>query len=277
MARTRQLKLANTNGLLLLLALVAGLVAAVIVFIAVSESGGDGDSAPAVTGGTVPALVATHPISAGTRITEEMVKVVDVPESLLVSGVYDDADLVVGEVSTVAIGASEQITRLKIGLLVPDQGLSGVVALGMRAVSVEVDEVTAVGGNLLPGDRVDILVTTRIERAPGLAEDEYILRTTTLLQDVEVLSVAQEAQEPAAQAAITDDGSEGSASYTSGQLPDDITEQPNASTLTLSLTPEQAVILITEQEYAQRVWAVLRAFGDDSIAEVPPYEVTIVE
>ncbi len=277
MARTRQLKLANTNGLLLLLALVAGLVAAVIVFIAVSESGGDGDSAPAVTGGTVPALVATQSISAGTQITEEMVKVVDVPESLLVSGVYDDADLVVGEVSTVAIGASEQITRLKIGLLVPDQGLSGVVALGMRAVSVEVNEVTAVGGNLLPGDRVDLLVTTRIERAPGLAEDEYMLRTTTLLQDVEVLSVAQEAQEPAAQAVTTDDGSEGSASYTSGQLPDDIEGQPRASTLTLSLTPEQAVILVTEQEYAERVWAVLRAFGDDSIAEVPPYEVTIVE
>ena len=277
MARTRQLKLANTNGLLLLLAVVAGLVAAVIVFIVVSESGGDGDSATTVAGGTAPALVATQSISAGTLVTEEMVKVVDVPESLLVVGVYDDADLVVGEVSTVAIGAGEQITTLKIGLLVPDQGLSGVVAPGMRAVSVQVDEVTAVGGNLLPGDRVDILVTTRIERAPGLAEDEYILRTTTLLQDVEVLSVAQEAQEPAAQAVATEDGETGSASYTSGQLPEDITEQPNASTLTLSLTLEQAVILVTEQGYAERVWAVLRAFGDDSIAEVAPYEVTIIE
>ncbi len=191
---------------------------------------------------------------------------VDVPDSLLVSGVYDDAELVIGEVSTVSIGASEQITRSKIGLLVPDQGLSGVVALGMRAVSVEVDEVTAVGGNLLPGDHVDILVTTRIERAPGLAEDEYILRTTTLLQDVEVLSVAQESQKPAAQAAATEDGEEGSASYTSGRLPDDIEEQPRANTLTLSLTPEQAVILISEHDHAERVWAILRAFGDDSIA-----------
>ena len=277
MARTRQLKLANTNGLLLLLAVVAGLVAAVIVFIVVSESGGDGDSATTVAGGTAPALVATESISAGTLITEEMVKVVDVPESLLVVGVYDDADLVVGEVSTVTISAGEQITTLKIGLLVPDQGLSGVVATGMRAVSVQVSELTAVGGNLLPGDRVDILVTTRIERAPGLAEDEYILRTTTLLQDVEVLSVAQEAQEPAAQAVATEDGEAGSASYTSGQLPEDITEQPRARTLTLSLTLEQAVILITEQGYAERVWAVLRAFGDDSIAEVAPYEVTIIE
>jgi len=274
MARTQEFKLANNNGLLLLLALVAGLVAAVIVFVAVSESGGD-DSVTPVTAGTVPALVASQTINAGTQITEEMIKVVDVPESLVVSGVYDDADLVVGEVSTVTIGAGEQITRLKIGTLVPDQGLSGVVAPGMRAVSVKVDQVTAVGGNLLPGDHVDIVATTRIERAPGLAEDDYILLTTTVLQDVEVLSVAQEAQKPAAQAVTTDDGDADSASYTSGQLPDDIEEQPNASTLTLSLTPEQAMILISEQEAAERVWAILRAFGDDSIAELPPYEVTV--
>ena len=275
MARTQEWKMANSNGLLLLLALVAGLVAAVIVFVVVSESGG-GDSATPVTGGTLPALVASQTINAGTQITEEMIKVVDVPESLIVSGVYNDADLVVGEVSTVTIGAGEQITRLKIGLLVPDQGLSGVVAPGMRAVSVKVNQVTAVGGNLLPGDHVDIVATTRIERAPGLAEDEYILRTTTVLQDVEVLSVAQEAQKPAAQAVTTDDGDTGSASYTSGQLPDNIKEQPNASTITLSLTPEQAMILISEQESAESVWAILRAFGDDSIAELPPYEVTLV-
>ena len=274
MARTQEMKLANGNGMLLLLALVAGLVAAVIVFVVVSGGGG-GDSVTPVTSGTVPALVASQTIRAGTLVTEDMVKVVDVPESLVVSGVYDNADLVVGEVSTVTIGAGEQITRLKIGTLVPDQGLSGVVAPGMRAVSVKVDEVTAVGGNLLPGDHVDIVTTTRIDRAPGLAEDEYILLTTTVLQDVEVLSVAQEAQKPAAQAVTTDDGEAGSASYTSGQLPDDIKEQPNAGTLTLSLTPEQAVILISEQASALRVWAILRAFGDDSTAELPPYEVTL--
>lgn len=275
MARTQEMKLANGNGLLLVLAVVAGLMAAVIMFVVLSDSGG-GDSTPA-TGSTVPALVASQSISAGTQITEDMIKVVDVPERLVVSGVYEDADLVIGEVSTVTIGAGEQITTLKVGQLVPDQGLSGVVAPGMRAVSVDVDEVTAVGGNLLPGDHIDIVVTARIENAPGLGEDEYILRTTTVLQDVEVLSVAQEAQKPAAQAATTDDGEAGSASYTSGQLPDNIEEQPRANTLTLSLTPEQAMILISEQEHAVRVWAVLRAFGDDSIAELAPYDVTIFE
>lgn len=274
MARTQEMKLANGNGMLLLLALGAGLVAAVIVFVVVSGGGG-GDSVTPVTSGTVPALVASQTIRAGTLVTEDMVKVVDVPESLVVSGVYDNADLVVGEVSTVTIGAGEQITRLKIGTLVPDQGLSGVVAPGMRAVALKVDEVTAVGGNLLPGDHVDIVSTRRIERAPGLAEGEYILLTATVLQDVEVLSVAQEAQKPAAQAVTTDDSDSGSASYTSGQLPDDIKEQPNAGTLTLSLTPEQAVILISEQQSAEQVWAILRAFGDDSTGELPPYEVTL--
>jgi Flp pilus assembly protein CpaB len=276
MARTQDWKLANSNGLLLLLALVAGLIAAVIVFVVVSQNDGDDSAAPAA-GNTVPVLVAAQSIRAGADITEEMVKVVDVPESLLVSGAYGDADVVVGEVSTVTIAQGEQITRSKIGLPVPDKGLSGVVATGMRAVSVEVDEVTAVGGNLLPGDHVDIVATIRIDRAPGLAEDEHILRTATILQNVEVLSVAQEAQKPSAQTATTEDGSADSASYTSGQLPDDVEEQPGASTLTVSLTPDQALVLISEQENAVSVWAVLRAFGDDAAVELAPYEVTVVE
>jgi hypothetical protein len=89
--------------------------------------------------------------------------------------------------------------------------------------------------------------------------------------------VAQEAQKPSAQTATTEDGSADSASYTSGQLPDDVEEQPGASTLTVSLTPDQALVLISEQENAVSVWAVLRAFGDDSTVELPPYEVTVVE
>jgi hypothetical protein len=37
------------------------------------------------------------------------------------------------------------------------------------------------------------------------------------------------------------------------------------------------MILISEQESALRVWAVLRAFGDDSTAELTPYEVTLAD
>ncbi len=271
------LTFAQGNRALLFIALAAGLIAAVIVFIVVSEGGDDGSS-PAASG-TVPTLVAAQSISAGDEITEDMVKLTDIPQDLVISGAYEEADkeLVVGEVSRVAIAEGEQFTSAKIGLAVPDKGLPGVVPPGMRAVALEVDEVTAVGGNLLPGDRIDINVVIKIGRAPGLAEDEYILRATTILQNVEVLSVAQEAQTPVAQTKTEDEDATSDPSVTSGELPEDVDQQPDAQTLTLALSPADALLLIGAQEQAERVWAVARAFGDDAIVEVAPYDQVIVD
>lgn len=275
MAKLQEMTLPGGNRALLLIALAAGLVAAILVVVVLSNSD-DNSSSPAA-GGTVPALVAAQGISPGTEITEDMVKVVDVPEDLRVSGAYAASEPVIGEVSKIAISQGEQITSNKIGIPVPDEGLQGVVPKGMRGVGVEVDEVTAVGGNLLPGDRVDVIMTQRV-RTPGLAEGEYVLRTVTILQNVEVLSVAQEKQEPSA-GQSPDAGEEGAvgASSTSGKIPDDPEEQPDAQTLTLALSPADALSVILAQEHAIRVWAVVRAFGDDEIVEIEPRDVLIVD
>jgi pilus assembly protein CpaB len=56
---------------------------------------------------------------------------------------------------------------------------------GMRAASVEVNQVSGVSGFILPGDRVDMLVT--VERMVN-PEDSY---TQTILQNVEVLAAGQ--------------------------------------------------------------------------------------
>jgi pilus assembly protein CpaB len=277
MARVQELTMPGGNRTLLLIALLAGAVAAVIVFVAVSNSEDSTDKATSVTGNTVPALVATQSIKAGQEITADMVAVKQVPSDLRITGAFDDSEPVVGEVSKIAIASGEQINSSKIGILVPDKGLPGVVSAGMRGVAVKVDEVTAVGGNLLPGDHVDIVITYRVDDAPGLADNQYILRTETILQNVEVISVAQEAQKPSAGASTTT-GEEGSdPAYTSGQIPDDVEEQPDADTLTLALSPADTNRLISSQEYAVRVWAVVRAFGDDTIVDVTPQDIILVE
>jgi pilus assembly protein CpaB len=267
---------AGGSKALLLLALIAGLIAAIIVFAVVS---GDSDGG-SVTSTTVPAVTASREITAGTEITEEMLSVTDVPEDLVISGSLEDTEAVVGEVARVTIAEGEQITTAKLGTVTPDDGLSGVIPVGMRAVAVEVDQATAVGGLLLPGDRVDIIRTVRVEGVPGLRENEYILRTETVLQNVEVLSVAQEAQKPAGQpdSGETTDGQTTDASATSG-LVEDPEEQPNAATLTIALTPDQSQQLVGSQDSAavQRVWAVQRAFGDNAIVDIQAYEERIIE
>jgi pilus assembly protein CpaB len=272
MATLREKAMTSGSKGLLLLALLAGLVAAVIVFVIVNESD---DGGGAVSASTTPAVVASKQISAGTEITDEMLHVSDVPRDLLVTGALEDTELAVGETARVTIAEGEQITTSKLGTAVPDNGLSGVIPVGKRGVAVEVDEVTAVGGLLLPGDRVDLLVTIKIKKQAGLAEDEYVLRTQTLLQNVEVLSIAQEAQKPAAQSA---DGASDPAS-SSGTIPEDPEEQPNAATLTVALDPAQIQLIVSMQDSdaVTRVWAAERAFGDTAIVETPPYDQTIVE
>jgi pilus assembly protein CpaB len=253
---------------MLIVAIVAGLVAAAAVFIAVNESTGDSGGSGA-SGGAVPALLATENISVGTEITDDMVRVTDVPEDLRVIGALTEPDLAVGEVARVAISSGEQITEGKLGVPVPDKGLAGVVPQGMRAAGLEVDEVTAAGGLLLPGDRVDIFAAKKV------ADD--VLRTELVLQDVEVLSVAQEALEASGRADSSTDGSSDAAA-SSGQLPEDVEEQPDAGTLTLALTPEQVQTLISyhDNEDVENIWAVLRPYGDRSHVDLAPTDVTQV-
>jgi Flp pilus assembly protein CpaB len=256
--------------------LIAGLIAAVVVFVAVRGSDDD-DSVGAVPTGGSAAVVAAQDISAGTEITAEMVEVKTVPDDLLISGVYDDTDVVVGDVAKVAIAQGEQINSDKLGLLVPD-GLTGVLAPGQRAMAIEVDQATAVGGLLLPGDHVDIIATYVVDVAPGLGDDFDILRTETILQDIEVLSVAQEAQEPVAQGESSSTADEQqSEDYISGEIPDDVEEQPDASTITVALSSQQVQFLVEKQQHAKRIWASVRPFGDRSTVDLPVSEIMISE
>ena len=277
MTRLQQLTLPRGNRGLLLLALIAGLVAAVIVFVALNNSGTSSSSSSTASGAVAPSLVAAQQISAGTKITADMVQVQQVPTALLVTGAFTDSQPVVGQVSRLAIAKGEQITNTKIGVPVPDKGLSGVVPAGMRGVSLPASEVTAVGGLLLPGDHIDVVAAYFVPDAPNLASNQSLLRTQTILQNVEVLSVGQEAQQASAQPSQQSGQPTTGPSYTSGQLPSNLKQVPGASTLTVALDPQQTESLISYQQRSQKVWAVLRPYGDTSTPDVPPNDVIVTK
>jgi pilus assembly protein CpaB len=69
-------------------------------------------------------------------------------------------------------------------------GLSVTIAEGMRAISVRVDEVVGVAGFVLPGTRVDVLLT--IDRSGKGAGDPM---THALLQNIQTLAAGQEVQQ----------------------------------------------------------------------------------
>jgi pilus assembly protein CpaB len=74
--------------------------------------------------------------------------------------------------------------------------LAGLLAPGMRAVSIGVTSASAVSGFITPGDRVDVVLAADVRKADNNAEDKGgpIVRfaAETVLEDVKVLAVDQQ-------------------------------------------------------------------------------------
>ncbi|MFI3189647.1 Flp pilus assembly protein CpaB [Crenothrix sp. D3] len=136
----------------------------------------------------VSVVVAAVEIPFGVKLEETHVKIVSWPENAVPQGTYSSKEQVVGKVSMNKFYPDEIITEKRISEYLGGSTLSALIAKEYRAISVRVDDVVGVSGFILPGNRVDILVTKK-DRTDNKAE------TTTLLQNIKVLAVDQEASQ----------------------------------------------------------------------------------
>ena len=241
----------RTSRFALMAAIVFAALASALVFVAVQEGTGGERAAPFAG---VEVVVAARDVPANTVLTADMLEVVSLPEDAIVDGAYATAALLPGMAVRFPVAKGEQITPVKVGLATVDDGrdLALVVSQGRRAFAVEVSEVTGVGGLLLPGNSVDVIAVFS-ETTAGAD------KAVTLLQNVVVLAVAQEAQEPLAPAVEPDATLDGGVI---ARRPDGAERQPDARTVTLAVTLEQAQLLALAQEHG-RLWLALRPGGDD--------------
>lgn len=138
---------------------------------------------PAVAAGTLdttPVVVASKDLTFGTTLKEEHLKVVDFPKGSVPTGAFSALDSVLSQTTKVFVVGGEPMLQSKLSSI--GGGLSVRIPPDMRGMSVKVNEVTGVGGFVLPGDRVDILVT--VDNVTGARNAV----TKTILQDVEVLA-----------------------------------------------------------------------------------------
>ncbi len=258
--------------------LLAG-IAAIIVFVAVNgaDSGGGGGGS-----GNVPVVVANDAIPAQTRITADMLTVKFVsPEEANVDAFTSRGQLV-DRVVTEEVAAGAQILPAAVSDTAGD-GLTFKVEPGMRGISVGVQEVVTAGGNLRPGDRVDMVgifsvpdvesanfilqilgLDYQLSAPPGPAssttgeegEETDLFLTVTMLQNVKLLALAQSLTESTAGGNVADDAAE-------------TDSEPLAATATVELTPQQAQeITWADQFGVLRMEA--RAVGDEGIVDVVP-------
>jgi pilus assembly protein CpaB len=115
---------------------------------------------------SVQAVVAVTHLPVGTMVTKDQVKVVAWPARSPVPGSFTSIDAVVNRGLIQPVGENEPITESKLAPTGSGAGLPPTIPAGMRAISVKVNEVIGVAGFVIPGSRVDVLVTVE-ETAAG--------------------------------------------------------------------------------------------------------------
>ena len=129
--------------------------------------------------------VAARSLPLGTVIRAEDVRLMSWPDGELPEGYFSSADEIAGRGLMSSMAMNEPFLRPRLADKGTGGGLPIVIREGMRAVSVRVDEVIAVAGFVVPGTRVDVLVTI----APSGAGQSKVSRV--VLQNVEVVAAGQ--------------------------------------------------------------------------------------
>lgn len=140
---------------------------------------------------TTQILIAKTDIAYGDKIIPDLVELTQWPTKYLPKGAIQiPADLFEGpdapRIAMRAIVAGEPFLKAKVSGYGERPILSRKVAEGMRAFTVRINDVSGVAGFILPGDRVDILLTRQID---GSSRENYA--NDIILQNISVLGIDQ--------------------------------------------------------------------------------------
>jgi pilus assembly protein CpaB len=154
-------------------------------------------------------LATARDLPIGTRIAKKDLKTMtvltrDVPRGAVL--VEKDA---LDRIALYPIAANTPLSAMSLSSVTGGEGISSTIDPGYRAVSVPITDASSVAGLVMPGSHVDVLFTR-----PGNLMEAV---TTTILQNVRVLSIGRNVQGTAADP-----------------------KAPKAVAATLIVTPEQA-------------------------------------
>lgn len=136
-------------------------------------------------------LVAATDISLGQRLAPEMFKPADWPADSVPKGAFTDPQKLGGRVLKTNLLMGEPVSEAKLAPAGTLGGLSALITEGKRAITVRVNDVIGVAGFALPGNYVDIIVSTQKDVPPGVdARQQNISKI--VLERILVLAVAQE-------------------------------------------------------------------------------------
>lgn len=135
----------------------------------------------------VQCVVSRRALQAGELLKVEDLELAKWAADKPIQGVFSRPEDLAGRAVLYPLEAGQPITGILLSAPGSGPGMAVKIPEGMRAVALRTDEVMGVAGFLVPGSRVDALVTYR----PTGAADPV---TATVLQDAEVLAAGQKLQ-----------------------------------------------------------------------------------
>ncbi len=261
------------NRKFLVVAVLLATLSATLIYAGLSSRRSGSSSSS--SGGSQAVVVAKTAIKQRTIITADMLDVKSIGQDAVSAGAFTTIDDVIGKVTKFPIEANQQVLSSAIvdTTRPTADALAPVVPNARRGFSIKATQVLTAGGLLLPGDYVDVVWVC----CPGGLEAQGtngqsfktsgVFFARPIVQNVQVAAVQQE---------IVSSGPVGSAN--AGGNPADTTNNPvaadaakktpDATTITLLVTPEQADVLILGENTGE-LRASLRNPGDSASVPSP--------
>lgn len=164
---------------LLAMSLIAGLLAFFLVFMALSGKGEEQAKEKSDLA-MVKVIAAKTDIAPRVEIKEEMLRVLELPQSAVPDDALKEMVSIVGKPAKVAIMSGDVITAKKLYSDKRSAGFPGVIPEDCRAITLAIDDVTGVAGFAMPGDYVDVmLVSDKLQN--GAITGEVVMQNVLLL------------------------------------------------------------------------------------------------
>ncbi|MBY5920840.1 Flp pilus assembly protein CpaB [Ferrimonas balearica] len=131
-------------------------------------------------------------VPSGTILQEKHLVLKTLPLEAVPDSTLTDLEQVAGMVTKFPLIEGDFVSRQKLAKKGEGSVLASLIAPNMRAVSIRVNDVVGVAGFLLPGNRVDVLVTLSARSGSGR---DMASSTEVILSNLKVLAVDQKANQ----------------------------------------------------------------------------------
>jgi pilus assembly protein CpaB len=199
---------------------------------------------------TIPVVTAAIAIPYGVKLEEKYLTVAQLPTGAAPAGSYSSVQQVLSQqggapIALTPMSPREPVLAAKLSGPGGRFTLAQAISPGMRAYTISINETSGGGGHVMPGDRIDVVLTRDLSAAPGPDSiNGRRIVSSVVVQNLLVLGMDLNANPTSTQPMI-------------------------ARTATLEVTPQDAVRLALATQ-AGTLSLALRRIGADQIEPVRP-------